>query len=195
MTSREQLLVKVLAVAVPAILIVRFGFMRDSGSVPSVVPAQEPASIALKRLDKLRQVASTVPGKQETVKQIDAQLALREKGIIVMATAAQATAHLFEVSSRIGKAEGIDVRGGELGQVKNFGSDYGEVTAGLSFNCRPEQFVNFMAALSREPELIEPVDIRILTLNPKEKTISVRMSLGGIVPKNLVPEKKGVALF
>jgi hypothetical protein len=194
-TNREQLLVKVLAVAVPAILIVRFGFLRDSGSVPAVVPAQESASVAVKRLEKLRQVAAAVPGKQETLKQIDAQLALREKGIIATATAAQATAHLFEVSSRIGKAEGIDVRGGELGQVKNFGSDYGEVTAAFSFNCRPEQFVNFMSALSREPELIEPGDIRILTLSPKEKTISVRMSLGGIVPKSLVPEKKGVALF
>ena len=40
-----------------------------------------------------------------------------------------------------------------------------------------------------------PSDIRVNTANQKEKTITVRMTLGGMVPKKMVPERKGFSLF
>jgi hypothetical protein len=126
---------------------------------------------------------------------VDAELAAREKGIIIADTAPQAQASLLEVARKIGKTNGIDVRGGELGQARPIGSDYGEVSAGITFDCRIDQFVNFMADLSHEPGLIEPGDLRMNPQNPKDKTVVVRMTLTGLVLKKLVPEKKGLAAF
>lgn len=194
MSDREKRMLLLLAPAVVVILIVRFGFMRDN-SAATVVSPGESAPLAEKRLAKLRQVAATVPAKEEVLKRVDGELAVREKGILPAETAAQATAHLMEVARNAGKAEGIEIRGGELGQMKVLAPEYGEVTAGLNFDCRIDQFVNFMAALSREPELIATREVRISAGNPKEKTIVVRMTLGGVVPKKLVPEKKGFSSF
>jgi len=115
--------------------------------------------------------------------------------VLVADTAPQAQARLLEITKKVAKAENIDLRGGELGQVKTYGADYGEATVALSFECRIEQFVNFMASLSHEPELLAPTDIRINTANVKEKTISIRMTLGGMVPKKMIPEKKGFSLY
>ena len=52
---------------------------------------------------------------------------LREKGIIHAPTAQQAQAHLLETIRRVGKGEGIDVRGGEFPELRPLGDEYGEV--------------------------------------------------------------------
>ena len=51
------------------------------------------------------------------------------------------------------KPEQIDVRGGDFGAPKVFG-DYGLVYATITFECHVEQLVNFLAELSKQPELI-----------------------------------------
>ena len=193
MTDRDKRMLMLLGVAIIIFLIVKFVFQRDTA--PQVVKAGESAPMAEKRLAKLRQIAATVPAKESILKQVDADLSAREKGLLNTDTAAQATARLMEIARKDGKAEGIEIRGGDLGQNKVISPDYGEVTTGLMFDCRIDQFVNFMASLSHEPEVIATSDIRIMAGNPKEKTISVRMSLGGLAPKKLIPEKKGFASF
>lgn len=194
MSEREKRLL-LLLIPVVLIVVVRYAFFNGSSTASTSVVAVDSAPLAQKRLAKMRQVAATVPGKQAVLNQVDLELAAREKGIISADTAAQAQAHLLEVARRDGKAENIDVRGGELGQVKNFSSDYGEASVSVSFECHIHEFVNFMAAISHEAELIAPQDIRINSANAKEKTITVRMTLSGLVPKKLVPEKKGFSTF
>ena len=194
MSDRERRMLLLLIPAVIIILLVRFVFLADrSSSAPATVVAANSAPLAEKRLAKLRQIAATVPGKQTVLAQVDTQLAARERGIVTADTAAQAQAHLLEVTRRDAKAENIEVRGGDFGQVRSFGSDYGETSVGITFECHIDQFVNFMAALSHEPELIGPLDLHINSLNAKEKTIVVRMTLSALVPKKLVPEKKAFA--
>ncbi len=194
MNPREK---RILIFGVPVILFIliwKFGFS-GGPATPATVLASESVPMAEKRLAKLRLIAATVPGKQQALAKVDSDLALREKGIIQADTAPQAQARLLEIISRVAKAEGIDARGGELGPPKLFGLDYGEVTAAVTFVCPIEKFVNFMAGLSHEPELIGPTEIHMNAQNPKEKTLVVRMTLGGIVAKKLVPEKKGYAAF
>jgi hypothetical protein len=195
MSDREK---RMLLLLIPLVLIViiRYAFFSGGGATASTaVVSVNSAPLVEKRLAKMRQVAATVPGKQAVLNQVDSELAAREKGIISADTAAQAQAHLLEVARRDAKAENIDVRGGELGPVKNFSTDYGEASVTVSFECHIHEFVNFMAAISHEPELIAPQDLRINSSNPKEKTILVRMTLSGLVPKKLVPEKKGFSTF
>jgi hypothetical protein len=84
------------------------------------------------------------------------------------------------------------VRTSDFGAPRAFG-EYGIVYANITFDCHVEQLLNFLADLTREPELIVPAEQRIASGNAKEKLMSVRMTLAGIVSKKLVPEKKGLA--
>lgn len=173
------------------VLVLRFTVMTDKR--PEVVAAFDSVPLAEQRLAKLRETVATVPGKEKTAKQAAAELATREKGMILAATAAQAQAQLLEIIRRVGKDEGIDVRGAEEMKVRPLADDYGEVVVAVSFACRIEQFVNFMTDLANRPELIATSDIRVALANPKEKTVVVRLGLSGVVPRKLVPEKKGPA--
>jgi hypothetical protein len=169
-------------------------FSSSSTSSSAANTSSESVELAQQRLARLRQIAATVPAREATMKQIAADLADREHGIIQADTAAQGQAGLLEIARRLGKTEDIDVRGGDLGAPKVFG-DYGLVYATVTFECRIEQLVNFLADLSHEPELIVPSEERITAANPKEKTMGVRMVLAGVVAKKLVPEKKGLSSF
>jgi hypothetical protein len=185
--DRRTLLV--LAAGVSLVLVLRFGVMADKR--PEAVATYESVPLAEQRLAKLRETVAIVPGKEKLASQAAAQLAAREKGMILADTAAQAQAQLLEIIRRAGKDEGIDVRGAEEMKVRPLADDYGEVVVAVSFTCRIEQFINFMTDLANRPELLATSDIRVAASNPKEKTVLVRLGLSGVVPRKLVPVKKG----
>jgi hypothetical protein len=192
--DRRTALLLVLGVAV--VLALRFMVFGDKPA--SVVAASDSIPMTEKRLAKLRAEVATVPGKEKVARVVLSDLAAREKGMVRADTAAQAQAQLLEIVRRTGKDEGIDVRGAEEMRVRPLASDYGEVIVAVTFNCRIDQFVNFMADLANLPELVATSDIRVTTANvanPKEKTVTVRLALSGVVPRKLVPEKKGVDSF
>jgi type II secretion system (T2SS) protein M len=189
--DRRTLLTLVTGVAV--ILALRFGVYGDKTA--DVVAPTDSIPVAEQRLERLRQVAATVPGRETVLKQVTAELNTREKGMIQADTAAQAQAQLLEVIRRIAGANGIDARGAEELRVRPLANDYGEVLVAVTFNCAIEQLVNFLAALANEPEVLATNEIHITSGNAKQKTIQVRLSLSAVVPKKLVPEKKGVAAF
>jgi hypothetical protein len=190
--KRERLLL--LVAGVLAVLVaLRLGL---GSSGPSIAEASaDSVEMAEKKLVKLRQLAAIVPGKEALVKQANAQLASKEVGVIQAETAQQAQAQLLQVIRELGKTEGIDARGGEFGPVKPLGADYGEVSVSVAFDCRIEQLVNFLADLTSEKALLATSDVRINSTNTKEKTLGVRLSLSGVIPRRLVPEQKGPSLF
>ena len=55
--------------------------------------------------------------------------------------------------------------------------------------------MNFLAALTSEKSLLATNEVRISSANPKEKTLTVRLTLSGVIPRKLVPEQKGPSLF
>ena len=167
---------------------------RDSSSVAVPAVSRVDPQMAQQRLGRMRQMAATVPAREAVLKQTSADLADRERGIIQADTMAQAQASLVEIARRVGKDQQIDLRGGDFGPPKIAG-DYGLVFATVTFDCHVEDLVNFLAALAKTPELIVPYEERIAAANPKEKTMSVRLMLAGVVAKKLVPEKKGLAGF
>ncbi len=181
--------VLVLGAGVALVLVLRFVVMADKQ--PAAVATEESVPLAERRLAKLRETVATVPGKEKVAREAAAELATREKGMILADTAAQAQAQLLEIIRRAGKDEGIDVRGAEEMRVRPLADDYGEVVVAVSFICRIDQFVNFLADLANRPELLATSDIRVAMSNAKEKTVNVRLGLSGVVPRKLVPEKKG----
>jgi hypothetical protein len=167
---------------------------RMTAPSPTVVAPTGTSEMLELRLNKLRQIAATVSGKEAILKTVQGQLAAREKSILQFATVQQAQAHLLEVARRIALANKIEARGGDFSAPHPLGDDYGEVSAGISFECAIDQFMNFLADLSHEPELISPAEVHVSAANQKMKTISVRLVLAGVVSKKLIPEKKGLRL-
>jgi hypothetical protein len=193
LSTRDRRALIVLGAGIVTVLVLRFGIYSERQT--SIVTATDSIPIAEKRLARVRQLAASVPGKQAVLKTVTKEAELREKGILQAPTAQQAQAHLLETIRRVGKADGIEVRGGEFPELRPLGDEYGEASVAVNFECRIEQLVNFLAALTKEPELLATNAIRIASANPKEKTVSVRLTLAGVVPRNLVPVKRGLAIF
>lgn len=181
----------VLGVGVAVILLVRFVFLGDSsGSSPAAaVTAADTIPAAEKRLEKVRQVASTVPGKVELVKEARADLAEREKGVLKADTEAQAQAQLLELVQGIARSNGIDARGMQEFRDQPISDDYGEIWTTVSFNCSIDQLVNFLTSLGNQPQILATHDIHINGGSDKKKIIQVRVSVSAIVPRQLLPKK------
>ena len=194
-SPRDRRALVVLGAGLVAAAVLHFAFSDNpSTGVVAANASQDSTALARQRLARLRSIAATVPAREATMKQTSADLAMRERGMIQADTAPQAQAALLEAVRRIGNNDGIDVRGGEFGPPKPFG-DYGLVYTTVTFDCHIEQLVNFLADLSRATELAAPSEERIVATNPKDKTMSVRMVMAGVVAKKLIPEKKGLAGF
>ncbi len=193
LSTRDQRALILLGTGLLTVLVLRFGVYGDKQA--AVVSASDSIPAAEKRLTRVRLAAATVASKQGLLKTLNGQAEQREKGIIHAPSAQQAQAHLLETIRRVGKAEGIEVRGGEFPELSPLGDEYGEAAVSVNFDCRIEQIVNFLAALTKETELIATREVRIASANPKEKSLSVRLTLAGVVPRNLVPVKKGLATF
>ncbi len=149
--------------------------------------------VARQRLDILRRKAATVPAKEEILKQVTAELQDREKGVVRVATAEQARAHLMEVLHATAVANGFDSQGAsQLPEPKPLGKDYGQVAVGQNFTCGIDQLVNFLSAIANEPEILATDSILVAPVRNPNKDISVRLMFAGVIPRSLIPEKKGV---
>ena len=179
-----------LAVSALLALIIYFWPASDNSAVV-VAPAGDAVTLAETRLARLRESAATVPAKENVFKKVSAELALREKGIIQADTAAQAQAQLIQIIRRLGAAENpaIEIRSTELNPIRALGDSYGEASVAVQIECRIDQLVNVLASLQTQPELVSTSDLRVLSSNAKEKTVAVRMTISGVVPRRLVPEK------
>ena len=193
LTTRDRRALVLLGAGVLTVVILRFGVYGNNPA--DVIKSTDTIPLAELRLARLRQAEVSGPAKQALRNRLSADLALRERGVIQAPTAQQAQAHLLETIRRVGKGEGIEVRGGEFPELRPLGDDYGEAAVSVNFECHIEELVNFLAALTREPELVATDDVRVSAANVKDKLVMVRLTLAGVVPKNLVPVKKGLTVF
>jgi hypothetical protein len=189
MTPRLRRAVPLFALLLIVGLAIRYW---PESSAPVVAPTAETIAVAEKRLARLREIASTVPARQENLKNVDAELAAREKGLITAATAAQAQAQLIQIVRDLGRAEtpAVEIRNTEGFGINPLGDAYGEATVSVQLDCRIDQLVNILAGLAARPELVATSDLRITSSNAKDKTITVHLTVAGVVPRKLVPEKR-----
>jgi len=162
----------------------------DNASAP-VVASVDSIPAAERRLERLRQLAATVPGKEAVLQKASVELQTREAGMLKAETTAQAQAQLLDVIRQAGTANGIDARGVEQMNVSPLANDYGEVSVAVTFACGIEQLVNFLADLDKQPQIVATKEIDINGGNDKNKSIRVTLSLSGVVPKKLAPNPKG----
>lgn len=195
MTDREKRLVLIGAFA--AVMMLVYYFTSSESTAPVVEARGMDAATAERRLTRMRLAAASVGGREELLKKVQGELAIREKGILQADTAAQAQALLLQVLRRVSneQPQPIQIRNFEPGLVRALGEDYGEVSVSVSMDCRPEQLVNLLADLTKQKELISTTDIRAGMAHPKEKVMPVRLTVAGVVPRKLVPVRKGVNAF
>ena len=145
-----------------------------------------------KRLAALRKQAATLPGKEAILQQVSRELAAREKGLISGDTPEQAQAQLLQVVKRVAQQQmpPLEVGQVELGRPRTFGSAYGQVSVSITTNCRIEELVDYLAALSAQPELVATEEIRFGASHPKQKTMPIRLTITGLVARRLVPQRK-----
>jgi len=189
--SREKRAVTLLGTAL-AVWVILWALLPGRGETPAAGPPR-PVPEAEKRLARLRQTAATVPGKEELVKRVTAELVEREPGVIASETAAQALAQLLQVVRRTAKSQSppLEIKTAELGQAARLGNDYGEIQVSVTFDSHIEELLNLLAELTRQPEIVATREMRLTVANAKEKTLAVRLTVAGVVPRRLVPEKRG----
>jgi len=143
----------------------------------------------------LRDIAATVPAKEAILKKVSVDLDVREKGLIRADSVQQAKAQLVTILRRVADSQSppVDIRAAEFGAEELLEDSYGVVNAGVSTECSIEQLLRFLGAIAAQPELIATRDLSIRSANSKDKLISVRLTVTGIVPKSLIPVKKGAA--
>lgn len=176
-----------LAAGLGAILLLKFVVFADK--TPAVVAAAENVPAAELRLKRVREKAATVAELEKQYKEAKADLDARESGILKADTAAQAQATIQDLLHRVGQANGIDIRGVEDQRIRPLGADYGEASVSVRFTCQIEQLVNFLSALANEPAF-STNEINVTSTNDKKKAIQVRLTLSGVVPRNIAQEKK-----
>jgi hypothetical protein len=195
LSPRDARALKLLAATVPLFLIVLLmPTGRDSG--PAVVGGGAMTiPLAEARLAKARAIVASIPARERSLADVKAHLAAREKGMIEAGTAAQAQAVLLQLLRRLTRAQSppLEVSQIEPGMIQPLGKDYGVVLATMSLNCRIEQLVNLLADLSAQPELIATHELHVHAADPKQKTVGVRMVVSGVIPRRLVPERRGAA--
>lgn len=193
--TRQRRALAALAAAVLLILILRLTL--PDPDKPSVAAAPDSISRSESRLNRVRQRAATLPAREQALKVLMAELAAREKGVIQADTLAQAQAQLVQIVRRLTSSQTppIEARSVEIGQARPLSEQYGEILVPISFECRIEQLVNLLADMTAQPELIATSELRVLMASQKDKTINVRLIISGLVPRKLVPEKRGLGLL
>lgn len=165
-------------------------FIQSSGSGTPVVSASvDSAALDERRLAKLRDIAATVPQKEDILKSVSADLAKREAGLIPGETAQQAQAQLLQILNRLCGSQQIPLKASELLGVAPLGDAYGQVTVAIQIECHIEQLVNLLSDLSAQPQLLTTSELQVQAANPKEKTVNVRLAVAGVTARRLVPEK------
>jgi hypothetical protein len=193
-SSRDRKLLGVWAVVVAG---GAWYFLAPESSKEIIPAAASPESVdmAEQRLERLRNIAATASAKQDVLKKVTEELVLREKGLIQAETVPQAQAQMLAALRELTGLEALEIRSQEYMAVEPFGDGYGLAPVRVQFECRMAQLVNILAGLAAKPQLMATRDFQILASNPKEKTVRVTLTVVGVVPKQLVPDKSktGVA--
>ena len=150
-----------------------------------------------KRVTRLRRLAAAAPARQDVLKKLSDELVKREKGLIQAETGPQAQAQLLQVVRRVAQLQqpALVFKGTEFGAPRPLGQSYGEVVMTVSMDAGIEQVINFLADIGNQSELISVSDLTFTQVLGKQKLVPLRVTFTGIVPRRLVPEKRGGPAF
>ena len=189
-SDRDKRAIKMLAlVTVPGLIWMVWPSSDDAAKPVAIAVANTPAGLE-QQLQRLRGKEAQIPAKQGLLKDLQGQLKVRENGLIIADTLPQAQAMLAGFVRQVARQEGFELRNVAIAQPSIYGGEYGQIAVQISAECRVEQVVNFLADLTKRPELMSTEEMRINLGNPQSKSLQFGVTISGLVPKRLVPEKR-----
>lgn len=193
LTSRDRRALALLAVC--AIVFTAVYYWPEES--PSVVGPASSVEQMEQRIRRMRRMAASAPAREELLKKAQEELARREKGMIRAETPSQAQAQMLEIVRRVAKSqpETFQMRGTEFGAPRPLGDAYGEVVMTVIIESPIEQLITFLADVSNQPELLSVNEIQFSQAAGNRKLIPARLTLTAVVPRALVPQRKGGAAF
>ena len=193
LSDRDRRALSLLALALSLAGLAYYWPDASASSGPEIAEAGEgELEMAQRRRLRLQQIAAAIPAQQDLLKRVNADLAEREKGMIVADTAAQAQAQLVQILRQVGRQQTppLELRGTEGGAVTALGDSYGQVIVGVMLDCPVEALVNYLTDLTRQKEILATQELRVASTQSKQKMLNVRLTVAGFVPRRLAPEKK-----
>ena len=188
-----------IALTVAAIVSLVVYFWPQGSTSAEVATAETSIPIAEQRLVSVRQLAAQVPAKEEQLKLLTADVEQWEGVLIDGETPQQAQAELLQILRSLATElqPSIEFQNTQIGRARPLGDSehYGEVLVTVNFICSIEQLVNLLADIASRPEAIATDEIRITTRRADEKEILIRMTVAGMVPRQLVPQRRGLTSF
>lgn len=193
MSQRDRRALLMLLLVVVPTLIWYFGFSDEPASVPAASASVLPVPLMEKRLQTLRQQAALNPAKQEVREALRTAIEEREKMLMRADTAQQVQASLLAKVRGVLEEQDppLSARQTELGDISRVGDEYGEVAITVGFPCTIEQLVNVLADLAAIEDMVATRQLNVLTADRTKKTLNVRLTVTGLMPLELAPEKTG----
>ena len=112
LSKRDRTALTILGGALGVFLLVQYVVLPDNNAPASAAVSMSTDQLR-QRVARLRQIAASLPVREALLKQTDADLADRERGIVQAGTAAEAQSEVLQTAQRIGKSNEIDVHSGE----------------------------------------------------------------------------------
>jgi hypothetical protein len=161
---------------------------------------QERAELPLREtaLVKYRQALAGFSADQRTAQALQDRLRQTESGLLESTTAALAAAEFQDWVRQATARHDIALQSSQFLAVRPQPEGYAQVPLGLQFQCRLDQLVNFLAELRTGARLVAVPRLQIQsTGNPAERTITVSMTVAGVIrsqaaPQNPSPERTEV---
>ena len=160
----------------------------SSNPKPVTIAQVAPTGQLLTILAKRREAAGAVAQKQEILRRLRTQLVVEESGLIQAATPAQAQAHLLQILKNVTSQQQppLEVKSIEFSAPQQVSDAFGEVSVSITIECRIEELLNLIAALTAASEIIATDEISLIGADPKLKTLLARLTVKGLVRRNLI---------
>ena len=160
----------------------------SSDPKPTSIAQVAPTGHLLTILSERRGAATAVSQKQESLRQLSAQLAVQESGLIQAETAEQAQAHLLQILHNMTSQQQppLEVKSIEFSAPQQVSDAFGEVSVSITIECRIEELLNLIAALTAASEIIATDEISLTAADQKLKTLLVRLTVKGLVRRSLI---------
>ena len=115
-------------------------------------------------------------------------LAEFESGLLQAESAELAEAEMRQVVGNLLVAEGITMRASRFGNVELEQDHFAQVPLTVDFDCRVEQFVNWMTTLSNSERLLTTRRIVLRPTNTGTKALRAQVTVSGYLPVSRTPE-------
>ena len=139
------------------------------------LPARENALI------KYRQAIAQMDTAKKSAEGLEARLRESQAGLLESSSAALASAEIQEWIKQVSSNHGIELRSSDFLALRPQANGYAELPIGVQFECRLDQFVDFLAELRSGPKIVAIPRLHVQSRDGPAKLLSVSMTLAGVM--------------